>query len=296
MNANINRVNLSYMHPRLLSTLVLIDPVFHQTSSAHPAQDPASSSGAQLSTFRRDRWLSRNEAKAAFLKSHFYQAWEPRVLDLWVKYGLRELPTAIYPHESDSSDNSVDSEAQDVPVTLTTTKHQEVFTFLRPKFENADEHGRNSTTRRSHPDLDLNDQDNFPFYRSECSRTFHNLPALRPSALYIFGGKSNLSRSGWREAKIAQTGTGIGGSGGAKEGRVKRVDLDEKGHLMPMEVPEECASAAGDWIVREMGRWRREEEEWRRRWEEREKLEKCTVSEEWKRNVGGDPRSKSTKL
>jgi len=213
-----NRVNLSYYHPRLLSSLVLIDPVIHDPGSSAPADDRASSSGAQKSTFRRDRWSSRAEAKASFLKSKFYQVWDPRVLDLLVTHGLRKLPTAIYPQDSDASDYS---EADDAPVTLTTTKHQEVFTFLRPKFEGVDARGMRVPNRQTHPDLDLHAQDTDPFYRSEPPRTFYNLEHLRPSILYIFGGQSPLSQPDWRKAKMERTGTGVGGSGGADEGKVK---------------------------------------------------------------------------
>ncbi|KAH8736089.1 hypothetical protein BGZ61DRAFT_472454 [Ilyonectria robusta] len=35
-----------------------------------------------------------------FKKSKLYQSWDPRVLDAWVRYGLRELPTDLYPNDS----------------------------------------------------------------------------------------------------------------------------------------------------------------------------------------------------
>lgn len=286
-----NRVNLSYYHPRLLSSLVLIDPVIHDPGSSAPADDRASSSGAQKSTFRRDRWSSRAEAKASFLKSKFYQVWDPRVLDLLVTHGLRKLPTAIYPQDSDASDYS---EADDAPVTLTTTKHQEVFTFLRPKFEGVDARGMRVPNRQTHPDLDLHAQDTDPFYRSEPPRTFYNLEHLRPSILYIFGGQSPLSQPDWRKAKMERTGTGVGGSGGADEGKVKGKVFEDVGHLLPMEIPEECADASAEFLENDLEQWREEKEAWKKAWESKSKLERSTVSEEWKRNIGGDPRAKSS--
>jgi len=284
-------VNLSYYHPRLLSSLVLIDPVIHDPGTSAPADDAASSSGAQKSTFRRDRWPSRTEAKTSFLKSKFYQVWDPRVLDLLVKYGLRRLPTALYPQGSEDSD---DSQSKDGPVTLTTTKHQEVFTFLRPKFDGADAKGKGFPNRQTHPDLDLKHGDQSPFYRSEPPRTFNNLQHLRPSALYIFGGQSPLSQSDWRKAKMERTGTGVGGSGGAEGGKVKEKVFEDVGHLLPMEIPEECAEAAADFLEKDLDQWRKDEEVWKKDWESKPKAERSTVSDEWKRNIGRDPRAKSS--
>lgn len=289
-------VNLSYYHPRLLSSLVLIDPVIHDPGSSFPGDDRASSSGTQKSTFRRDKWPSRAEAKASFLKSKFYQVWDPRVLDLLVRYSLRELPTALYPKDSDDSGTADDSELHDGPVTLTTSKHQEVFTFLRPKFEGVDARGNKMPNRQTHPDLDL-DLDaghQYHFYRAEPPRTFQNLQYLRPSALYIFGGQSSLSQPDWRKAKMERTGTGVGGSGGAEEGKVKERVFEDVGHLLPMEIPMECADAAADFLPKDLEQWRKDEEAWKKAWESKSKLERTTVSEEWKRNIGGDPRAKSS--
>src|SRR4051794_17659861 len=103
------------MHPRLLTTLVLLDPVFQFNFA------PVRVSPARASTFRRDLWQSRDDAEAFFLKNGFYQRWDNRVLKLWLKYGIRDLPTAIYGPSLGQSQTAV---------TLTTTKHQEVFTFL----------------------------------------------------------------------------------------------------------------------------------------------------------------------
>ena len=85
-----NLINLSLMHPRLLETLVLIDPVI--VPLAKVTGDWAI---AAASSVRRDRWPSRKVAAESFKKSKFYQTWDPRVLDRWIKYGLRELHSQI---------------------------------------------------------------------------------------------------------------------------------------------------------------------------------------------------------
>lgn len=284
-------VNLAYLHPRLLTSLVLIDPVIQSASAEAP--DETRLSHTQASTFRRDGWPSRVEAASSVKKSKFYQSWDTRVLDLWIRYGLRSLPTAMHPREHDGFDSS---EKDDGPVTLTTTKHQEVFTFLRPNFDGLDANGKLIVNRRTHPDLDLRVTDVYPFYRPEPPAVFNDLPRLRPSTLYIFGGQSDLSTPDLRKQKMERTGTGVGGSGGAEAGKVKEVVFGDVGHLVPMEAVGRCAVAAGEWLASELKRWREEEAEFKREWEAKEKKAKYTISEEWKKNIGGDPRRKSEKL
>ncbi|KAF3905483.1 hypothetical protein ABW20_dc0107699 [Dactylellina cionopaga] len=110
---------LSVMHPTLFACAVAIDP----TISDKPAF-PASANPATMSAKRRDIWPSQEEAVKFFKSRPFYQSWDPEVLDLHMKYGLRKVPTAIYPDVTKipGGENAV---------TLATTKHQEVFTFWR---------------------------------------------------------------------------------------------------------------------------------------------------------------------
>ena len=276
------------MHPRLLTSLVLVDPVIMNASSA-PSSDTPGSSYTRLSTFRRDKWPSRAEVAKSVKKSKFYQSWDSRVLDLWIQYGVRELPTAPYPEDPEAS-----KKENDVPVTLTTTKHQEVFTFLRPNFNGLDVSGEQIVDRHTTPDLDLTAEDTYPFYRPEPPMIFNNLPHLRPSALFVFGGTSALSSPEWRKQKMERTGTGVGGSGGAKEGRVDEVVFEDVGHLVPMETVDKTAEAAAYWFVKELKRWREEEEQWKREWEAKGKRERSLITEQWEKKVGGDPRGKGS--
>lgn len=86
------------------------------------------------------------------------------------------------------------------------------------------------------------------------------------------------------------TGIGVGGSGGAEEGRVKDVMLEGVGHLIPMIVPAMCAEKACDWLDAEAGRWWEEEERWKRGWLGKTRQERTMIGEEWKERIGGDPR------
>ncbi|AEO60052.1 hypothetical protein MYCTH_2308872 [Thermothelomyces thermophilus ATCC 42464] len=245
--------HLALQNPRLLHSLILIDPVIETgTTGLGPAR---------ASTWRRDLWDSRAAAAAKFAQSPFYQAWDRRVFDLWVRYGLRDLPTELYPSSPPSSSGNAASGGGGgggPPVTLTTTKHQELFTFLRPTY-------RAGSDLRDWAGHDGNDSDSssqksrYPFYRAEPRQAFERLPELRPGVLYVFGARSDMSGPEARRAKMARTGTGVGGSGGAARGRVREAVLD-CGHLVAMEKVAECADAVAEFLPGELALWRREHE------------------------------------
>jgi len=270
------------MHPRLLHTLVLLDPVIQRQSTqvdelSLRKNNRLIAKTTQLSTHRREIWPSRQAAAEGFKRSPFYQAWDPRVLDRWVEYGLRDLPTAIHP-----LDQPLD--AKNTPVTLCTPLHQEVFTFSRPNYNHIPGSGK-PVNRVTHPDLDEHHRDSYPFYRPEPARIFSQLPHLRPSVLYIFAGKSDMCLPDMRADKLANTGTGLGGSGGVAAGRVRDVFLEDFGHLLAQEAVNECADAAVCWMAPELRRWREEEESFWSVWSKKSKIEKQTVDAEWLKHV-----------
>jgi len=278
-----NLVNVALFNPRLFTSLILLDPViqprtaeiFASTSNDKPP------SVARLSTFRRDTWPSRAEAAKLFLKSPFYRAWDSRVFDKWIEHGLRDLPTLQHPDDTPPK------------VTLTTSVANEVHTFLRPNFQGyGSANPDKKIDRRTHPDINPNQANTYPFYRSEAPRTFARLPELRPSVLYVFGGTSEVSGPEFNEAKLAATGAGIGGSGGRAEGRVKGVTFDGVGHLIAMEASERTAEATAEWIDSELVRWRQEEEAWDRNWKGKSLREKQGVDDKWREMMGGDPRAR----
>ena len=276
---------LSLMHPRLLSALVLIDPVILRGKSISlPGQ---TLDVAQASTFRRDLWPSREAAASTFKKSPFFQAWDPRVLDLWLEHGLRSLPTRLY------SDGSREGRP-DNPVTLTTTKHQEVWTFLRPNFDGEDQDGLPIYNRTTHADVDREAGGTYPFYRPEPVYVFNNLPHIRPPVLYIFGEKSNLSPPEAQKPKLELT--GILSSGGAAEGRVRSVEFKGIGHLVPMEVPAKTAKVISDWLGFELKRWSGEEEEFENLRKKQGPQANVMVSRAWIEHMRSGPRQWKAKL
>ncbi|PVI08472.1 hypothetical protein DM02DRAFT_665806 [Periconia macrospinosa] len=296
---------LALIHPRLFETLVLIDPVLQKEVNFSGNVSPADASAN-----RRDRWPSREEAAKGMLRNKFYQAWDRRVFDRWIQFGLRDLPTELYPDESSSPSSSNPTASTALPatvtteptatpapsqpkqVTLTTTKHHEVMTFLRPNFAfrpGVDSEPSSSTysvanptaiNRRTHPDLFQTQVPQSPFYRGESMMVFRLLPHLRPSVLYIFASESSLTTDPTAiPEKMARTGTGDGGSGGEKEGRVVKVMVQDAGHLIPMEKVEETASHAAKWIGNEMGRWREDEQKSEAEWGTKKGRERRVLTE-----------------
>jgi hypothetical protein len=169
-------------------------------------------------------------------------------------------------------------------VTLTTTKGQEVWTFMRPRFLPVDSDP--AVLREAYPDADPNLDSAYPFYRPEPSRTFEMLPHLRPSTLYIFGGDSYMTTPRHVGDKMKMTGTGWGGSGGVKEGRVKGVTLKGTGHLAPMEVVGDCADPLTEWIGKELQLWQKQQQAYNE-WTKIPFRERQSIPEEWKVKVGG---------
>lgn len=147
------------------------------------------------------------------------------------------------------------------------------------------EDGTKIVKRELVPDMAPDSLVRFPFYRPEPPTTLARLVELRPSALYVFGSESDMSRPEMCKYKIDTTGTGVGGSGGAKEGRVEGVMLEGIGHLVAMEASEKCADAAASWLGREVKRFEKERREYVE-WTKQSLKAKTTLSDEWKRRIG----------
>ncbi|KAI0252840.1 Alpha/beta hydrolase fold-1 [Lactifluus subvellereus] len=104
------------------SGAILIEPMF--TYPAHFGG--ANKFLTEGAVKRRDVWSNREEARKVFRERSF-KSWDPRVIDLHVKYGLRELPTLTYPGNTEG-------------VTLSCTKVQEEATY-------SENHGRVKSQR-----------------------------------------------------------------------------------------------------------------------------------------------------
>ncbi|CAB4415275.1 unnamed protein product [Rhizophagus irregularis] len=89
--------------PGTFSCIVCVDPVLSPRFTIYPAFNLDSI------LKRRDIWPDRKVAKTSFLKHQMFQSWDPEVLDIHIKYGLRET--------------------SDGQITLKCPKLQEYYTF-----------------------------------------------------------------------------------------------------------------------------------------------------------------------
>ncbi|KAL2059537.1 hypothetical protein ABVK25_000830 [Lepraria finkii] len=182
-------VQLSLIHPLLFHSLALIEPVIQ-------AAAPAGPNVALFSSFRPDLWPSRHAAEESFRKNKVFQRWDSRALDKYLQYGLRETPTALYPQESKNG-----------PVTLTTTKHQEAWSYLRSNFISMPD---DDQARLVAPDLDAENRTHL-VHNPQMVQVLANLPSVRPNVLWIFGGSSPINTPALQDEKMTRTGIGVGG-------------------------------------------------------------------------------------
>ncbi|KAK0742442.1 Alpha/beta hydrolase family-domain-containing protein [Apiosordaria backusii] len=277
-------VNLSLLHPRLFTSLLLLDPVLSRFQSKGPAYGFAP---MKASAFRRDLWPSLSAAKSAFESNPFYKTWDKRVFNKWLEHGLRPTPTRIYPDAPEGS------------VTLLTTKHMESFTYYRPIRQKLAQDGKSHELDwELIPDADevVKQNPDFPFYRPEGGpATADKLPNVRPGCIWIFGGESNVNPADVRQEKLDLTGVGPGGSGGVKKGRVKAVTIEGFGHLVPMERTTEVAGYAADFLVEDLKYWKKEQQEFEEHWKKKRDEEKWVLSEEFEGWMGGRPVRKAKK-
>lgn len=80
---------LSLLHPRVLRSLLLIEPFIYEI------EDGSNLPMMALTAKKKDVWPDR--ATAIKKAGPMFQIWDPRVMERWVKYGYRELPTVLYP-------------------------------------------------------------------------------------------------------------------------------------------------------------------------------------------------------
>lgn len=104
-----------------------------------------------------------------------------------------------------------------------------------------------------------------------------------------------MSTSDLRQEKMEKTGAGIGGSGGAREGRVKEVVLEGVGHLIAMEAIAECANAIAPWIATECERIAIDDKRFHAHWSTKTQIEKTTIDDKWYEMMGPPIKSQRPK-
>lgn len=265
---------MSFLHPRLLRSLLLIEPFIFDEEDA---------SGASLLAFaakKKDIWQDRDTAMQN--PSPLFRIWDPRVVEKWVKHGYRELPTVLYP----------DAKAPGA-VTLATSKNQELFSYVRVDVKQHRELGRSQSSGTKtnspvpphdplfHPDVAGDVYEGRLFYRPEPAVAWRLLPHCRPSVFYLGASKSSVCLSGRIKRAAKLTGTGFGGSGGMPYERVKYTVLPNAFHTLPMEKVGETADSLAPWIAGEVNKWEQDERRIAEGWDELSPREKNMPSREW---------------
>ncbi|KAH8432808.1 uncharacterized protein LDX57_010437 [Aspergillus melleus] len=214
-----------------------------------------------------------------------HKRWDPRVLERWIQHAYRDLPTVLYPRGD--TDDILYLNASDPPVTLASSKHQEVMQYIRPNFGVVRLSGQRKPEKSSsHGILDQPDVigppiKTTPFYRSEPAIAWKLLEHIRPSVLYIFGERSPISTAYIRTELTQRTGAGIGGNGGIDKSKVKESLIARSGHQAPLEDVRATASSIGEWIGPAVREWKELEERIAQTWENQTAKDKLSVSVEW---------------
>lgn len=133
-------------------------------------------------------------------------------------------------------------------MTLTTSKHQEAWSYVQPSLEPHSEDLNHD--RLINPDVDPAAEGRLLSSRPEMVITMRNLPFVRPSVCYVFGGEHPMSSTQLQEQKMSTRGTGVGGSGGVKARKIEKVMLPDTVHFAPLQSDDECAKASAEWLGR----------------------------------------------
>ena len=140
---------------------------------------------------------------------------------------------------------------------------------------------------------DLNEEDmTYLFHRPDMAMTFENLPNIRPSVLWVFGGSSPLSLPSMQDEKVARTGTGIGGNGGVKAGSVEKFVIEDAGHMVPFEKIAQCAQVLASWLEKQIEDFQAVETFYRENSSGRSERDMMVVSKLWMDNVRLRPQTK----
>jgi hypothetical protein len=222
-----------------------------------------------MTSLRLDRWTSLDDAKAHFLSNKFYKSWDPRALDKYLEVGLRPLPTALYPEDG-----------QDGAVTLTTTKAQEAWSYVRSTFtprpsdDRLDEQERKITAELTA------EQAKYVFHRPESGAALRLLPTLQPAVKWIFGTRSYINRPAECAEKIRRTGQDARGSGGVTSAFIKGG-----GHLVALEMIAETADAVALHIAEQLVEYSKDKSFWTSHESEKSDASGMGLSSRWKETV-----------
>lgn len=119
-------IQAAHAEPDLFHSLIMVDPMTRIIEPNQRSVDsPTANYLGRSCVGRRNIWSSREEAKAEFLKSPFFRAWDNDVLDTFIQYGL--APLKRFPSEQDSVKEIPHNETG--PIVLSTPRWAETALF-----------------------------------------------------------------------------------------------------------------------------------------------------------------------
>lgn len=225
---------------------------------------------ALLSSLRRENWDSRAKAEGSLIKAPLFKNMDPRALNAFFKYGLRDVENGR--------------------VSLSTPKAQESWSYVRSKFhplpEDADTAESRARERVLTPDiLPFSEASDQTFARGENIQIFESLGHLRPRVLLIYGSDSTFNSEQARKGLLGRIGTSRGGNGGAADGGAEMKVIDKGSHFVAFDRPAQTAAEMSGWLEKEMARWEKEANFWSTVDTGKSKNDQKDLSERWVEGV-----------
>lgn len=199
------------------------------------------------------------------MNNKFYKSWDRRALTKYLEYGLRRLPTALYPEDSGSG-----------AVTLTTTKAQEAWSYVRSTFAPRTSNDQLDDQEREMTADYTSDQAKYVFHRAEAGIAFNLLPTLQPSVKWIFGTRSYVNRPADCALKMQRTGKDSRGTRG-----VTSDFINGGGHLVALEMIMETANAIALHIEAELMQYDKHNDFWYNYESDKSDVTKLSLSNRW---------------
>ena len=219
--------------PQIFQGMILCEPVFE--NGWHHMNDPARLRGELPRVVpgmlfmgamakRKTRWPTRKAAEEYFTKRKDFALWDRRVVDLFLKHDLQDLPDGSAQSKSPSI-QSVQLAGHPVPPLEGLSLGDDYESRVQPESD-------------------------YPpgFYNANGARAKQYLQSVNCPVLYQWATDSQfVSEEQYRNRIVGHTGTGVGGGGGEAKGQVTQEFIPGN-HAGPLERPTDCAKSVAKWI------------------------------------------------
>ncbi|CAG8961238.1 hypothetical protein HYFRA_00013294 [Hymenoscyphus fraxineus] len=208
--------------------------------------------GHSMGCAQLDIWPSKEEFEASIIKNSFFGSLDARAMKKYLEFRVRPVPTKLYPVTGTAK-------IPEGAVTLTTTRHQEAWSYVRANISPLSPSPDDPRERLIAPELDLTDEGKLISTRPESILALLDLPQLRSGMLWLYGSETPINSESLQEEKRRLTGSKRGGSGEVKLKRVEECVIENSGHLVPLEKVSECTGIIAEWLGKETRRFLQDE-------------------------------------